>query len=127
IGVAFGEAWCMDPYGNIYFISNRAGVYSLVPGQQPQRISQSIEPLLADIPIATKNMRLLWNDRAQGFHLFITTLASAAFDTHYFFDVRNNAWHQDQFGNVLLNAQQYGYGNFNPISCVLMEGYTTSD
>jgi hypothetical protein len=29
--MAWGEAWCMDPSGVVYFFSNRTGVFGYVP------------------------------------------------------------------------------------------------
>jgi hypothetical protein len=118
IGVAFGQAWCMDPYGNIYFLANRGGIYQLNPTQgQPQRISQQVEQIVNDFSVALVNVRLIWDDRAQGLHIYDTVSAGAALTNHLFWDQRNNAWWVDQFAN----------NNLNPIACTVMEGYTTLD
>src|SRR6202020_709199 len=53
IGMAFGIPWCKDPYGTVYFFSNRTGIYTLVPGQAPVRISQNIEQILFGIDTGT--------------------------------------------------------------------------
>src|SRR4030095_9145280 len=63
IGVAWGKAWCKDPYGAIYFMSNRTGIYRMVPGQQPLRISQQIEQYLLDLDMGTNVVTLIWDDR----------------------------------------------------------------
>lgn len=117
IGMAFGDAWCMDPTGTIYFFSNQGGVYSLVPGQQPVRISQQIAPLLASGSPSLVNVKMLWNDRAQGCHMFSTPILGATLTNHFFYDLRNKAWWVDQFGN----------NNLNPIAAIAMEGYTPAD
>lgn len=117
IGGTFGRCWCMDPYGNIYFMSNGTGIYVLVPGNAPQRISQPIEQLLFSLNTGESNVRLMWDDRFQGVHFFITPLVSPTPTAHLFFEQRTGAWWQDQFANPL----------FNPIACVVMDGNTAED
>lgn len=129
IGMAFGNAWCKDPYGNIYFVSNKTGIYTLVPGQAPQRISQQIEQLLANVDTGLNTISLLWNDRFQGVHIFITptsqSTAQAVTDdnvpdqpvTHLFYEQRTGAWWQDRFANP----------NHNPLCCLAFDGNAPGD
>ena len=117
IGIAWGEAYCVDPYGTVYFISNRTGVYSLVPGQQPVRISQSIEPLLQSLDMGRNLFTMAWDDRNQGFHLFITWVDEPKVTTHYFYETRTAAWWQDQFADT----------NHNPLCCVTFDGNDPND
>lgn len=117
IGMAWGTPWCKDPYGNIYFVSNKTGIYSLVPGQQPQRISQGIEQLLATINTGLNAINLVWDDRFQGLHVFVTPLAAPAAATHFFFEQRSGAWWTDQFGN----------NNHNPLCTCTFDGNLPTD
>jgi hypothetical protein len=117
IGMAWGIPWCKDPYGNIYFVSNKTGIYTLVPGQQPQRISQPIEQLLHQIDTGANGIRLLWSDRFQGLHVFVTLLANPAPTIHFFYEVRSGAWWTDVFAN----------SNHNPLCCVTLDGNTPGD
>jgi hypothetical protein len=129
IGIAYGAAWTVDPYGNIYFFSNHCGIYTLVPGQAPTRISQQIEQLLANIDTGQNTITLLWNDRFQGLHVFISPTATnsqyAVKDagvaqspvTHLFYEQRTGAWWQDQFANQ----------NHNPLTAVIFDGNTPDD
>ena len=129
IGMAFGNSWCKDPYGNIYFVSNKTGIYTLVPGQAPQRISQQVEQLLANIDTGLNTISLLWNDRFQGLNVFITPTQgvtqyvvqdnSVAQQpvTHFFYEQRTGAWWQDRFANP----------NHNPLTCVTFDGNTPDD
>src|SRR5258708_20986749 len=61
IGMAWGQAWCQGPDGTIYFMSNRMGLWSLSPGNQPQRISQAIETLLRPIDRGLNAIRRTWD------------------------------------------------------------------
>ncbi len=117
IGGAWGICWCKDPYGNIYFVSNRTGVYTLVPGQQPQRISQQIEQLLADIDTGESTVRLIWDDRFQGLHVFVSPTGEPGETTHFFYEQRSGAWWTDQFGNT----------NHDPLTCCVFDGNEPTD
>lgn len=118
IGMAWGRAWCMDPSGAIYFFSNLCGVYRMDgPTAVPQRISGPIDPLIRTVDTGANGIRLLWDDRYQGCHVFITPLAAPAACTHYFFEARTGAWWQDEFVASVLN----------PLACVTFDGNLPTD
>lgn len=117
VGAAWGEAFCMDPYGTVYFFSNRCGIYSLVPGQKPLRISQPIESFVQDIDTGNNSIRLIWNDRQQGFHTFITNMDAPTATTHLFWEMRTGAWWMDQFAN----------NDHDPVCCCTFDGNDPSD
>lgn len=117
IGIAWGRAWTIDPYNNIFFFGNRGGIYLLKPGEQPQRISQQIEQLLATIDTGKNTIRLLWDDRFQGVHVFVTLTAAAGATTHFFYEVRSGAWWTDVFAN----------NNHNPLCCISFDGNLAGD
>lgn len=103
IGIAFGRAWCKSPNGTVYFFSNKCGLYTLVPGGQPQRISQAIEQLVQDINTGTNRVTMAWNDRSQGVHVWITPIEGITATTHLFFEQRANAWFQDIYDKPTHN------------------------
>ncbi len=118
IGMAWGAAWTKDPYGAVYFVSNRMGIYSLTPGQGPPvRISQAIEQLLQNIDVGANTFSLLWDDTFQGLHVFVTTTGAAQVNTHFFWESRTNAWWTNQFGST----------NYNPLCACLFEGNLPGD
>lgn len=117
IGIAWGKAFTRDPYGNIYFMSNRCGIYSLVPGNQPQRISQQIEQLLLNIDMGANGIRLIWNDRFQGLNVFVTPLAGPGVTTHFFWEARSGAWWTDTFASTSLD----------PLCCTTFDGNDPGD
>lgn len=117
IGAAWGRAFCMDPYGTIYFFSNRCGVYQMAPRGVPQRISRPIDPLLEVIDTGNNSIRLIWSDKEQGFYVFVTPLNAPGTTTHYFYEARTGAWWQVQFGN----------SNLDPLSCVVVDGNGPDD
>lgn len=117
IGMAWGQAWCMDPYGSLYFVSNRMGIYRLSPGQAPVRISQQIEKLIQAVNTGTNTISLGWDDRWQGLHVFVTSTGAQAATTHYFYESRAGAWWTDVFA---LNAH-------NPLCCCTFDGNAPTD
>lgn len=117
IGGTWGICWAVDPVGNIYFMSNKMGVYTLVPGQAPQRISQAIEQALLAIDTGANNIRLVWDDYFQGLHIYCTPLAGPGVTTHFFYESRTGAWWTEQFGNT----------NLDPLACCIFDGNTPGD
>ena len=117
IGMAWGRPWCMGPDGSVYFFSNLCDVYSLIPGQAPQCISQPIDNDLIGINTGTNTIRMIWDDRFQGLHIFVTPTASAASTRHYFWEQRSGSWWFDEFAN----------NNHNPLCCVTFDGNLPQD
>lgn len=128
IGGAWGQAWCKDPAGNIYFFSNVPGVYVMPPqgAGQPVRISLPVDPLIRDTDTGNSVIRLFWDDLAGGFWLFITPSDAVASDpdsvTHWFYEVprpdgSGGAWFKARFANA----------NHNPICGVTVDGNEADD
>ena len=117
VGMAWGDAWCKDPFGTVYFMSNQGNIYTMVPGQKPVKLSQAIDNLLTVLEMDEINVRLQWDENLQGFHVYTTPLATAAVCTHYFWERRTGAWWKDEFANV----------SHNPLTCVNFDGNSPSD
>lgn len=117
IGMAFGEPWCVDPTGTIYFFSNLTGVFALVPGRPPQRISGAIQTILQEIDTGDNGVRLAWDDRYEGLHVFVTPLDEPGDTTHFYWDRRNDAWFTDDFNET----------NMDPLCCVTFDGNLPGD
>lgn len=117
IGMAWGMPWARDPYGTVYFFSNKAAVYSYRPGEKPLRISQAFDNLIQDTDTGSNIVRMGWDDRFQGVHLFITQASAPAPTTHYFFEQRTGAWWQESFANT----------NHNPVCCCQFDGNEPGD
>lgn len=116
-GIAFGKAWCKDPYGNVYFFGGRPSVWKMSGPQQPERLSQPIEPLIQDIDTGSNVISMCWDDRQQGVHLFITPDDAPAAATHYFWEARTNAWFKTVFADT----------DHNPLCCIAYDGNDPDD
>jgi hypothetical protein len=92
------NAWCKDSVGAIWFFGTRGGVYRYAPGGGIELKSRAIESRLNEVDVSTNIISLVWNDREKGVHLFITPSTVGA-ATHYFYDLRNEAWYEDVFAN----------------------------
>ena len=116
VGGAFGKPWCRDGTGAIYFCSSRGSVYKMMPGGEPQRLSDPIAELLLTIQTGTNSIRMEWNERQFGFHLWVTPIVAGP-TFHYFYDTRNGSWFQDQYANT----------NHDPIATYALSGDTPGE
>jgi hypothetical protein len=126
-GMAWGVPWCKAPDGTLFFVSNRTGIYAWTPGGgAPTRVSQPIEALLLPTNTGSNTIRLIWNDRFQGLHVFITPTGSVSAAGHFFWEaprqqmgqyVSPGAWWQDVFAN----------NYHNPLCCTVFDGNNPGD
>jgi len=117
VGMAWGDAWCKDPFGTIYFMSNQGNIFTLVPGQKPVKLSQAIDNLLSRLEMDSINVRLQWDENLQGCHVYTTPLGGVAACTHYFWERRTGAWWKDEFANTY----------HNPLACTNFDGNDPGD
>lgn len=117
IGMAWGKPWCRGPNGEIYFFSNLCGIYVMTPGQPLVRISQPIENLLKTVNTGANTITMSWDDRWQGFHVFVTRTALAYRAVHLFYELRAGAWWMDSFENK----------NHNPLVTCTFDGNLPQD
>lgn len=116
-GTAFGAPYCKAPDGTLFLFTNQASVVSLVPGQQPVPISQGIHSELLSVDTGASSIRLAWDHRFNGVHLFITPLSGPLATTHYFYEAETRAWEQVVYADP----------NMNPLCCCTFDGNLPSD
>jgi hypothetical protein len=95
-GMAFGQSWCKDPGGLIYFFGSRGGLYVMSPGNLPIRLSDPVQERLMAINLSTSVVKLVWDDQFQAVMIYVTPLAGGT-TTNYCYDTRNKAWWPDTF------------------------------
>jgi hypothetical protein len=121
-GIAYGRAWCKDPDGRLFFFGSKGGVFVMVPGGIPERITRdSIERRLSDFDLGAYSIRLVWNYRAEGLHVFAVPLTSPSLGIApalgaWFMD-KNGAWWEDSFART----------NESPASVAVLDGDLPGD
>lgn len=121
-GIAWGEAWCKTPEGILYFVGSRGGLYKMVPGQPPQRMSaMRIDERLSTINMADNSIKLVWDDRHIGVRILISPYPVDGVvqgdATHYFWDARNEGFWPYAFANKY----------HNPMALFLFDGPDPND
>ena len=116
-GMAWGESWCRDNSGTVYFFGSRGGVYRMPLGYTEEDITQFVIPEdLADVNLSTHLVKMVWDDRQKGFYVFISPLTAGA-ATHWFYDARNRSWWKDVFAD----------NNMNPVAVHVFDGDAEAD
>lgn len=118
VGMAFGRPYTQLPDGTLLFFSNRGSVYNMAPGGgKPKNITEgNIDPLITNTNLNTHVVRMAYDEKAEGVHLWITPLVAGA-ATHWYLDIRNQGWFK----------VEYPDNNFNPIAVTIFEGDDPDD
>jgi hypothetical protein len=118
-GMAWGRPYCTDPSGNLYFFGSRGSVYRMTPEGKPERISEAIDSArFFNVDLSASIVRMAWDDRWRGFHLFISPTNVNTTTTHYWWDSASDrykpfgSWWPDVFANV----------NLNPLAVYVLQG-----
>jgi len=99
-GMSFGRPWAKDPNGVLYFFGSRGGLYRMVPGGRPERVSlRRIDRRLQDIDLSTHYIRLAYNYRDEGIHIFQCPFGTGGTTVkHWFYDIKHDGFWEDKFG-----------------------------
>jgi hypothetical protein len=103
-GAAWGRAWCKDPYGRVWFYGSRGGVYRMIPGQPPERVSsKAIESRMRRTDLSKHFVRMAWSDDEQGVYVWMVPTVDDSVADNYFYDARTDGW----FVDVYADANHY--------------------
>lgn len=109
IGVAFGDAWCRDDRGLLYFLSNEGELYRMAPGSRPEPLSDGrVTRLLRGIDLETYQIKLGWNPLERAVHIFTVPLIhqadkdNAPDPTHYYYDPTADFWGTDRVSHPFV-------------------------
>lgn len=118
IGGVFGVCWCMDPQGNVWFVSNTMCVYVMKPGEQPVLVSQGIEQELKEVNTGDNVIRVAWDDDFKTVEIFITHKdGPMETDFGWTYEARTGAWWKRVYGNPY----------HNPVCCCQFDGNEPGD
>lgn len=122
VGGSFGKPYCVDPEGAIYFHGSRGGIFRMAPRSIPERIStNSIDADLAEIDLQYYFVELIWDDRAQGIHVFQLPYGLGATPVqHWFFERRTGAWIPQKYASLASTSNQ-------PTAVAVFDGDNPSD
>lgn len=99
-GGAWGRAWCKDPYGRVWFYGSRGGVYRMVPGQAPERVSSNaIESRMRRTDLSRHLVRMAWSDEEQGVYVWMVPTVDDSVADNYFYDARTEGWFVDVYAD----------------------------
>lgn len=115
-GIAFGKPWCKNKAGDVFFYSTNGRVYQTPQDGKPYEISMEIHPLIVNTNLNTSVIRMLYDDREDGFHMFVTPLTNGS-ATHWFFDTKSAGW----FKNVM------GSNSYNPVAVHRLQGDASTE
>lgn len=97
-GGAFGDAWCLDPEGRIYFFGSRGGVYVVKPGTNVEDLTKNtVDQRLRDVDLSAFRVRMAWDVERDGLNLVFIPYDGTGTATHYFWDSRDGAWFEDEY------------------------------
>lgn len=100
VGMAWGETYCLDPSGAMYFLASRPQIYRMEPGQKPQLISQGIKRYLDQLDTGANSLTLAWDYEEQCLRLFVTPIAAPAARDCFCWEARTASWWLDDFANT---------------------------
>lgn len=103
-GIAFGEAWCKDPQGQTYVFGSRGGVDIIGKGSiSDHRIRRRLE----DIDLGVYFVRLVWNWRTQGLHVFFIPQGTptGTRSLSYYWSRRRGRWFEDDIAGVITSTR----------------------
>lgn len=113
IGIAFGNSWCRDERGVIYFFGSKGGVYRMVPGSLPEVLSDSrggqdvsIHRRLTEIDLGSYRIDMAWDFERHGCRVVLVPVSESETTNQleYFWDSKTNAWSEDTKGVIALQG-----------------------
>ncbi|WP_291813839.1 hypothetical protein [Limnobacter sp.] len=107
IGMSFGNPWCKDDTGALWFFGSKGGLYTtyetqISRGRQLLRdVSQgAVRKRFQNIDLTRYYVRLAYNFIDDGVHIFVCPFGNpGTVVDHYFYDKRTQSFHVDRFGS----------------------------
>ena len=106
VGMAYGRPCCQSVDGTVFFVGSRGGVYMMSPNSPPISITNKLlHDRFARFDLSTNIARMVWDDREQGFYLFLSPTDGTTDTNHYFYDARTGSWWPINFGDRDYNGR----------------------
>jgi hypothetical protein len=119
IGISYGEPWCRDERGALYFFGNTGGIYAMDPrtNAPPTLVSGPIDQLTRAVNTGDYSVCMEWHDPLGELHVWVTKLASAQEAVHFTWERDAKAWWTDT----------YRKKEHNPLVCCTVDGNRPED
>lgn len=88
VGGTFGNSWCKDPQGRVFFFGNPPGLYLMRFPEGPQPLSEQTlaHSEFRDIDFSTHRIMLAWNPIDFGVHIWQVAWSTNAIVNHWFYE-----------------------------------------
>lgn len=99
VGVLYRGAWCQDPQGKVYFLS-QDGLYAMPPGAMgfPQPLSRDRLPQeLENVDTSAYEVGMVYDPHQLGVHIYLTEISTGGTDWHWFYSVEAKAFMPDLY------------------------------
>lgn len=124
-GVAFGEAWCKDPENAVYVFETRGSVSFITPTKTGSLTDARIRRRMEAIDPTQFFVRMAWNWKAQGVHVFVVPQGSAPASQSYgfFWEKRTGAWYYDEYPWWVTSCRSVDNANGRHVLIGCSDGY----
>lgn len=119
VGMVWGQPYAKDAEGNIYFFSNRAGVFKLNPNSlaPPVKVSGPVDQYMVDLDTGANHVRMAWDDRYDTLQVFVTAISEPTETYHFAYETATRAWWLDRLADT----------DFDPLAACVLDGNEPGD
>lgn len=108
-GIAFGKAWAKDPNGTLYFMGTD-GIYVFKLGGKPESMTKGrIDVRFQNVNLDENRIYLEWDYIRDGLMVQIVPINTAAANTSFFWERRNDAWWSDTYPASMGPTVMYAF------------------
>ena len=126
IGMSFGQPWCKDDVGQLWFFGSKGGLYTIKSDARGRMnvvdVSRGrIRKRLQSLDLTNYYVRLIYNFVDDGIHMLVMPFGNPGYIVdHYFYDKRCQSFHIDTFG-------AYQSDKIQPTSAHVVDGDSADD
>jgi hypothetical protein len=102
MGLAFGNAWCRGPAGEVYAFTSRGGVIAIAGGAQIQRLTLNrIERTLQAVDLTLFKIRMAWDYRNEGLIVVpVPYVRTGEKHRGWFWQAQTGGWFEDEWSET---------------------------
>jgi hypothetical protein len=102
MGLAFGNAWCRGPAGEVYAFTSRGGVIAITGGGQFERLTLNrIERTLQAVDLTLFKIRMAWDYRNEGLIVVpVPYVRTGEKHRGWFWQAQTGGWFEDEWSET---------------------------